>query len=181
MDSLSNLSASFRLWPLTTLACASTLLPYAVAQSFVSDPLVDKIVPYTAIPCRVDNHTGGRGPQTGYNLCNSTTEGQDSLCQTAFVNHLDDFCIFAPPSPNSTIGDSEGEVVAWCTKPGRGTRLIPEGTLKGVQLVQSPGYIQIVGFIDPEKINCQVGDDGGRAGWAWKSHRWPRLLKCIPK
>ncbi|THU97101.1 hypothetical protein K435DRAFT_663244 [Dendrothele bispora CBS 962.96] len=133
---------------------------YAAAQSFVSDPLIDKVVPYTAIPYQVDQHTADRGPQHGYNICNSTTEGQSSLCQTGFVNHLDDFCLFAPPEL-STIGDTEGIEVAYCTKPGRGTRLIPEGTFKGVQLVKSPGYIQIVGFIDQTKLNIQQGDFGG--------------------
>lgn len=72
-----------------------------------------------------------------------------------------DFCLFAPPAPNSTIGDTEGIEVAWCTKKGHGTRLIPEGTLKGVQLIQSPGYIEIVGFIDQTKLNMQDGDYGG--------------------
>jgi hypothetical protein len=134
---------------------------YVSAQSFVSDPLVDKTVPYTAIPYQVDIHTDGRGPQAGYNICNSTTENQDSLCQTGFINHIDDFCLFAPPKPNTTIGDSEGIEVAWCTKKGHGARLIPEGALQGVQLVQSPGYIQLVGFIDQEKLNMATGDYGG--------------------
>ncbi|KAF5337666.1 hypothetical protein D9758_013021 [Tetrapyrgos nigripes] len=100
-------------------------------------------------------------PRSGYNICNSTTEGSSSMCQTAYINHLDDFCLFAPSKPDSTIGDTEGEEVAWCTKPGRGTRLIPEGALKGVQLVQSPGYIQIAGVIDQTKVNIQEGDFGG--------------------
>ncbi|THU80015.1 hypothetical protein K435DRAFT_874825 [Dendrothele bispora CBS 962.96] len=134
---------------------------YAAAQSFVSDPLVDKIVPYTAIPYQVDQHTADRGPQHGYNICNSTTEGQDSLCQTGYVNHLDDFCLFAPPEPNTAIGAAEGIAVSFCTKPGRGTRLIPEGTLKGVQLVQSPGYVQIAGIIDQTRLNIASGDFGG--------------------
>ncbi|KAF5368855.1 hypothetical protein D9758_002850 [Tetrapyrgos nigripes] len=134
---------------------------YVAAQSFVSDPLIDKVVPYTAIPYQVDTHTADRGPQSGYNICNSTTEGQTSMCQTAFVNHLDDFCLWAPPKPASTIGDTEGEEVAWCTKPGKGTRLIPKGALKGVQLVQSPGYIQIAGFIDQTMVNIADGDYGG--------------------
>ncbi|KAK7462925.1 hypothetical protein VKT23_007505 [Stygiomarasmius scandens] len=134
---------------------------YAAAQSFVSDPLIDKDVPYTAIPYQVDQHTDGRGPQFGYNICNSTTEGQDSLCQTGYLNHLDDFCLWAPSKPGSAIGDTEGEEVAWCTKPGRGTRLIPNGALKGVQLVQSPGYVQIAGFIDQTKLNIADGDYGG--------------------
>ncbi|KAJ3758749.1 hypothetical protein EV360DRAFT_43257 [Lentinula raphanica] len=140
---------------------AAAAVSYVSAQSFVSDPLVDKTVPYTAIPYQVDIHTDGRGPQSGYNICNSTTENQDSMCQTGFINHLDDFCLFAPPEANSTIGDTEGIEVAWCTKKGHGARLIPEGTLQGVQLVQSPGYIQIVGYIDQTKLNIANGDYGG--------------------
>jgi len=141
----------------TLLAVAAT----ASAQSFVSDPLVDKNFPYTAIPYQADTHTDGRGPQSGYNICNSTTENQQSMCQTGFINHLDDFCLFAPPTANTTIGDSEGVEVAWCTKKGHGTRLIPEGALQGVQLIQSPGYIQIAGFINQELLNIQIGDYGG--------------------
>ncbi|KIK54481.1 hypothetical protein GYMLUDRAFT_900013 [Collybiopsis luxurians FD-317 M1] len=140
---------------------AAAAVSYVSAQSFVSDPLVDKVVPYTAIPYQVDQHTADRGPQSGYNICNSTTETQDSMCQTGFMNHIDDFCLFAPPKPNTTIGDSEGEEVAWCTKKGHGSRLIPEGALYGVQVVQSPGYIQIVGFIDQTKLNIADGDYGG--------------------
>ncbi|KAK7448865.1 hypothetical protein VKT23_013595 [Stygiomarasmius scandens] len=145
----------------SSLVIALAASSYAAAQSFVSDPLIDKSVPYTAIPYQVDQHTDGRGPQAGYNICNSTTEGADSMCQTAYVNHLDDFCLFAPAQPDKTIGETEGEEVAWCTKPGRGTRLIPEGALKGVQLIQTPGYIQIAGVIDQEKLNIQKDDFGG--------------------
>jgi hypothetical protein len=59
-----------------------------------------------------------RGFQSGYNRCNSSTETQESLCQTMFVNHIDgsslfsfpslvltlytDFCLWAPGPPNST-------------------------------------------------------------------------------
>lgn len=75
--------------------------------------------------------------------------------------YFSDFCLFAPPEANTTIGDSEGVEVAWCTKKGHGARLIPEGTLQGVQLVQSPGYVQIVGFIDQTKLNIATGDYGG--------------------
>jgi len=152
----------FKMTKLTTsYIFAAAAASYVAAQSFVSDPLVDKVVPYTAIPYQVDTHTADRGPQSGYNICNSTTENQDSMCQTGFMNHIDDFCLFAPPSPDTTIGDSEGEEVAWCTKKGHGTRLIPDGALYGVQVVQSPGYIQIVGFIDQTKLNIADGDYGG--------------------
>ncbi|KAK7023346.1 hypothetical protein R3P38DRAFT_3270916 [Favolaschia claudopus] len=36
-----------------------------------------------------------RGFRIGSNRCNSTTENQDSLCQTIFVNHIDDWCVWA--------------------------------------------------------------------------------------
>jgi len=52
-------------------------------------------------------------------------------------------------------------MVAWCTKPGRGTRLIPANALKGVQFMRTPDYVQVVGFIDQTKINIQAGDFGG--------------------
>ena len=46
---------------------------------------------------------------------------------------LADFCLWGAPKPNyGTVGDIEGEVVAYCTKKGHGTRLIPPGTLTAV-------------------------------------------------
>lgn len=101
------------------------------------------------------------------------------MCQTSFLNSLDgqfyptfsrstrlihslsDFCLWAPPEKDSLIADTEGEEVAWCTKPGRGTRLIPEGALQGVQFMRTPDYVQVVGFMDQTKINIKEGDFGG--------------------
>ena len=72
-----------------------------------------------------------------------------------------DFCLWAPPNPNSAIGNTEHEEVAWCSKPGKGTRLIPEGTFQGLQYMRTSDYIQVVGFIDGTKINIAEGDYGG--------------------
>ncbi len=102
-----------------------------------------------------------RGQQSGYNICNSTTENQSSRCQTSFINGIDDFCLWAPIEPDSVVGNVEGEMVAWCTKPGRGTRLIPDGALSGVQFVKAPDYVQVVGFVNQELINIAAGDYGG--------------------
>jgi len=44
-----------------------------------------------------------------------------------------DFCLWAPREPGSVVGDVEGSMVAWCTKEGRGTRIIPAGALTGGQ------------------------------------------------
>ncbi|KAI0742028.1 hypothetical protein C8Q80DRAFT_1221823 [Daedaleopsis nitida] len=142
----------------------STLLALAATTSGVLafTPLADKHFSYPdGIPYKADTDVGDRGGQFGYNKCNSTTEGPDSLCQTAFINHLDDWCVWAPPLPNSAIDETEGEEVAWCTKKGRGTRIIPAGAITGVQFMKTPGYLQIVGFIDQTKINIAGDDDGG--------------------
>ncbi|KAI0693419.1 hypothetical protein BC835DRAFT_1075188 [Cytidiella melzeri] len=102
-----------------------------------------------------------RGPQSGYNICNSTTEGPTSMCQTSFVNDITDFCLWAPPITDSTIADTEGEEVAWCTKPGHGTRVMVAGTLQGLQVLNTPDYTMITGLIDQTKLNIQSSDAGG--------------------
>ena len=45
-----------------------------VAQSSVVDTftLADQTYTYTALPWQVDTTDGERGPQQGYNICNST-------------------------------------------------------------------------------------------------------------
>ncbi|KXN83932.1 hypothetical protein AN958_00796 [Leucoagaricus sp. SymC.cos] len=134
-----------------------------VTGTYPATPLASKTgYTYPSGPYQVDTDTGLiRGVQAGYNICNSTTENQDSLCQTSFINGVDDFCLWAAIKPNSTVGDVEGEMVAWCTKPGRGTRLIPESALKGVQFMKTPDYVQVVGFIDQTLINLNGEDYGG--------------------
>ncbi|KAI5120318.1 hypothetical protein M0805_000378 [Coniferiporia weirii] len=97
--------------------------------------------------------------QTGYNSCGLGTS-QTSMCQTVWLNDVDDFCLWAPPSVG-TIGDTEREEVAWCTKSGRGARTIPDGTLQGVHFVKTPDYVQVTGVGDFTKINIPSGDEGG--------------------
>ena len=79
----------------------------------------------------------------------------------AHVNLFLDFCLWAPPNGPTTIGETEHEEVAWCTKPGHGSRLIPAGALKGVQFMKTPDYVQVVGFIDQRFINLSPDDYGG--------------------
>jgi len=148
---------------------ASTLLPFALlavasvvrADYFSTNPLVNKDIPFDKIPYQaMTDRDDPRGFQIGYNICNSTTETQSSMCQTMFVNHIDDFCLWAPPNPNTTIAESEGEEVAWCTKKGHGTRLIPAGAITSVQWIQTPSYIQIAGTLNQAMMNIG-GTDGG--------------------
>ncbi|RXW21705.1 hypothetical protein EST38_g4149 [Candolleomyces aberdarensis] len=125
-------------------------------------PLVEKRFAWDQLPYKVDTDVGLiRGVQVGYNRCNSTTEGASSLCQTAYINSLDDFCLWAPPEAGSDVGSIEGEMVAWCTQAGHGTRIIPDGTITGVQFTKAPDYIQVVGFMNQTNINMLPGDAGG--------------------
>lgn len=67
---------------------------------------------------------------------------------------------WAPPTVGS-IGATEREEVAWCTKTGRGTRTIPDGTLSGVHFLKTPDYVQVTGQGDFTKLNLPKGDEGG--------------------
>jgi hypothetical protein len=97
--------------------------------------------------------------QTGTNAC-GTTSSQSSMCQTVWMNDADDFCLWAPPTVGN-IGDTEQHEVAWCTKSGRGTRVIPDGTFKGVHFVRTKDYVQVTGVGNFTKINVKKGDAGG--------------------
>ena len=55
-------------------------------------PLTQYKYPFSAIPEQVNPFAVGRGPQSGYNKCNSSTEGPTSQCQTIEVNSL--VCLF---------------------------------------------------------------------------------------
>jgi len=136
-------------------------LAACAAGALAQTPLADKDFDYKNLPYKADTDTGDRGTQYGYNICNSTTESQTSLCQTSIINDLSDWCVWSSPEPNGVIGNVEGESVAWCTKPGHGTRLIPAGAITGAQFMKTPDYIQIVGHIDQSKINLQADDGGG--------------------
>jgi len=102
-----------------------------------------------------------RGPQFGFNQCNSTTLGPESNCQTLIFNGPDDFCLWGSPDANGTIGDVEAKVVAYCTKPYHGTRLIAAGSITGLQWTKTPGYIQAVGFINNTGLSLNAQDEGG--------------------
>jgi len=98
--------------------------------------------------------------QSGRSAC-GTSSSQQSNCQTAWINSLQDFCLFGPPNPNSEVGNTETEQVVWCTKDGHGTRIIPPGTLKGVHFLKTKDYVQITGEGDFTKMNIRRGDAGG--------------------
>ncbi|KIJ61580.1 hypothetical protein HYDPIDRAFT_31186 [Hydnomerulius pinastri MD-312] len=117
---------------------------------------------YTATYTPQDAPYNSEQGQTGYNQC-GTGYNQTSECQNAYLNAVQDFCIWAPPEPGpgSAIGSTEQIEVAWCMKSGYGTRLIPDGTITGAHLVVTPDYVQVTGVGNLTNINVPAGDDGG--------------------
>jgi hypothetical protein len=83
------------------------------------------------------------------------------LTRPSFLFRSVDFCLWAPPDPNSTIGEEEAKTVAWCTKTGHGTRIIPAGTIRGVQFLKAPSYLLVGGTMNQVNINLQANDSGG--------------------
>lgn len=100
--------------------------------------------------------------QSGTNKC-GTGWSQTSLCQNAYLNSVQDFCLFSPPEsgPGSIIGNTERIEVAWCMMNGTGNRLIADGIIKGAHFVVTPDYVQVTGVGNLTGINVPPGDGGG--------------------
>ncbi|PWN88535.1 hypothetical protein FA10DRAFT_268718 [Acaromyces ingoldii] len=106
---------------------------------------------------RVPNQTE---TQSGWNRCARNKWNQQSKCQTAWLNSLEDWCIWGPPD-GGDIGSTERVAVAYCTTNKHGTRLIPDGTIKGAHFLQTANYVQISGVGDFTTIGIPDGDAGG--------------------
>ncbi|KDQ09656.1 hypothetical protein BOTBODRAFT_36889 [Botryobasidium botryosum FD-172 SS1] len=116
---------------------------------------------YTATYLPSDTPAQSETGQEGTNQC-GTGYNQTSLCQNAYINSVQDFCVWAPPAGgNSTIANTEEIEVSWCTNTGYGTRLIPDGTITGAHFVQTPDYVQVTGVGNFTFMNIPVGDEGG--------------------
>ncbi|KAG7447880.1 uncharacterized protein BT62DRAFT_1075191 [Guyanagaster necrorhizus] len=99
--------------------------------------------------------------QAGTNQC-GTRNDQKSNCQNAYINGIQDFCLWGPPDlgPNSTVGETERFEVSWCLQQGYGTRTIPDGTITGAHFVKTPDFVQVTGVGLLTKINIPGGDLG---------------------
>lgn len=121
--------------------------------------LPDQYMGSNRIPSGEGGVPGGE-PQSGYNTCARNTWNQDSRCQTAWINSLEDFCIWGP-AEYGTVGEKERSGVAYCTTDRHGTRLIPDGTIQGAHFVRTRDYVQVTGVGDFTSILIPDGDDGG--------------------
>lgn len=84
------------------------------------------------------------------------------MCQNLYINSATDFCLWGAPGPQVTgVGTAEQNVVSYCTKSGRGTRLIPAGTLQSVHFLKTPHYVQVSGTGDFTKLLYSSDGGGG--------------------
>ncbi|BGP15855.1 hypothetical protein JCM10213_005659 [Rhodosporidiobolus nylandii] len=157
---------------LASVALAQSTLTAAPSPSQVAKagkraesalPLTEYTYSYGSQPYQVNPYASGRGPQSGYNICNSTTVGADSRCQTLIANNASDFCLWGSPTlaANGTIGDDEAAVVAYCTNDKWGSRVIPANIITGLQVMHTSAYIQFTGHINLTGLNLLENDTGG--------------------
>lgn len=106
-------------------------------------------------------------PQYGWNQCAGDSWNQKSNCQTAYLNDVNDWCIWGPgPDTGLPVGSMERTMVAYCTTNKHGTRLIPDGTISGAHFLKTPNYVQVSGTGDFTKIGIPLNDDGGEMDYA---------------
>ncbi|KAJ8092071.1 hypothetical protein AAF712_011837 [Marasmius tenuissimus] len=104
--------------------------------------------------------TGPMGTTNPAKPIMGTPINQKSEARLISMNSIDDFCIYAPPEV-SEVGSAEERVVAWCTKARNNARVIPDGTITGLQYIKTDFYHQIMGYGDFTKLNIPNGDFGG--------------------
>ncbi|KAJ7908886.1 hypothetical protein B0H13DRAFT_2251474 [Mycena leptocephala] len=100
--------------------------------------------------------TNPPAPTTG------TAINQTSMARLLSVNSIEDFCLFAPPTPNANISDTEVDNRGRMVHEARNNaRVIPDGTITGISFLKTDFYVQIMGNGDFTKLNIANGDFGG--------------------
>jgi hypothetical protein len=139
----------------TTVPPAPTIIPTATRAALERrQSPVTSLFAFTALPSQVyPKGSGGiRGDQSGTNQCPLTSDSAThALCQTLIFNgpvsfmpfrlistfntsFQDDFCLWGAPGTDMDIANEEANLVAYCTKQDHGARLIPPGTITGMQV-----------------------------------------------
>lgn len=136
---------------LTTLSLLALVPAGALAQVSGVNP--------NKLPYRTEAGNG----QFGFNNCSQKAGSAytTSKCQTLWINSINDFCLWAPPSTGK-VGNEEEKVVAYCMQADHGARLLPKGIITSATFIKTPQYVQIKGTLsDQTKIHIPGGDSGG--------------------
>ncbi|OCF61142.1 hypothetical protein L486_00786 [Kwoniella mangroviensis CBS 10435] len=91
------------------------------------------------------------------------SQSQSQSKELRLVSH-EDFCVYGLSEENKgkMLSESVDNVISYCSKSGHGTRLIPDGTLKGVTYVRTPSWVQVSGSGDFSQIGISSDDSGAQ-------------------
>ncbi|KAI7905275.1 uncharacterized protein BX663DRAFT_469160 [Cokeromyces recurvatus] len=73
-----------------------------------------------------------------------------------------EFCSFLPPHPGDFVATTESRGKAFCTKPGLGGEVFPEGFITAAHFLKTDNYAQVTGRFDRKKYDLHASDDGGQ-------------------
>ncbi|CAO1622674.1 unnamed protein product [Parajaminaea phylloscopi] len=131
---------------LASLCCLALCSTAVYALYETPDHLPDQVAP---------------GKQSGSNQCRRRwgDSNPNANCQNLYLNGPDDFCLYSAKT-KTNIEDVEPDVVAFCSRKGYGTRLLPQGMITGLHFIKTPTYGQIALVGDFTKLNLNPKDDG---------------------
>ncbi|WVQ67136.1 uncharacterized protein L199_005331 [Kwoniella botswanensis] len=145
---------------------SATSLLYLLLVSLSQSILVNsQYIPPQALSYRrsyVNSTLAGRGDESN----DKTKDNSDAQSQSKelwLMSH-EDFCVYGLSEENrgKMLSESVDNVISYCSKSGHGTRLIPDGTLKGVTYVRTPSWVQVSGSGDFSQIGISPDDSGAQ-------------------
>ncbi|WWC94730.1 hypothetical protein V866_001578 [Kwoniella sp. B9012] len=147
-------------WTTTSLY----LLLFSLSQSILVN---SQYIPPQALAYRrsyVNSTLVGRGDESiDKTSDNSDAQSQSQPKELWLMSH-EDFCVYGLSEENKgkMLSESVDNVISYCSKSGHGTRLIPDGTLKGVTYVRTPSWVQVSGSGDFSQIGISPDDSGAQ-------------------
>ncbi|WWC91577.1 uncharacterized protein L201_006523 [Kwoniella dendrophila CBS 6074] len=106
----------------------------------------------------------------------------NSTSQDLWLMSHDDFCLYGlseEENKGKSISESIDYVVSYCSKSGHDTRLIPDGTLKGVTYVKTSSWVQVSGSGDFTQIGLSPEDPGGQFDSSTHNPEGSKLITSI--
>ncbi|WRT70361.1 uncharacterized protein IL334_007359 [Kwoniella shivajii] len=141
-------------FPSTSPSWSFSTIQILLFTLYISRNVMGQYIPSQGHTRDINNNTlGARGEDD--------SQSQSQSKNLYLMSH-DDFCLLAPSNPGTKISEAGQDVVSYCTNKEHKTRLIPDGTLKGVTYVKTPSWVQVSGSGDFTKMNISPNDFGGQ-------------------
>ncbi|WWD03500.1 hypothetical protein V865_001552 [Kwoniella europaea PYCC6329] len=159
------MSLRLRSQPLSKWSTASlSLLLISLSQSILVN---SQYISPQALAYRrsyVNSTLVGRGDESNDKTKDNSDAQSQSQSKELWLMSHEDFCVYGLSEENKgkMLSESVDNVISYCSKSGHGTRLIPDGTLKGVTYVRTPSWVQVSGSGDFSQIGISSDDSGAQ-------------------